>query len=112
MYARLTYFDGPRSPELIAAAERGSRDRIEPALAARPDIMDDLVAMYDLRQPDGGQLVVAIANHMETLDKAVEVINSTPLLPGEDVALLPGPDRVETYQVARTQGAVPALSTR
>ena len=85
---------------------------IEPALAARPDIMDDLVAMYDLRQPDGGALFVAIANHLETLDKAVEVINSTSLLPGEDVALLPGPDRVETYQVARTQADLPAVATR
>ena len=28
MFAQLTYFDGPRSPELIAAAERANRERI------------------------------------------------------------------------------------
>ena len=29
MYAQLTYFDGPRSPELIAAADRANRERID-----------------------------------------------------------------------------------
>ena len=102
MYARMTFFDGPRSPELIAAGDRGSRERIEPALAARPDILNDVVATYELRQPNGGMVMVVIANHLESLDNAVEVIRSTPLLPDEDPALLPGPDRVETYDVSRT----------
>lgn len=107
MYARMTFFDGPRSPELIAAGDRGSRERIEPALAARPDILADVVASFELRQPDGGLVMMVIAHHLECLDKALEVIRSTPLLPDEDPALLPGPDRIETYEVSRTNFDMP-----
>jgi len=102
MYAQLTYFDGPRSPELIAAAERANRERIEPAIMARPDLREELVATYVLRRPDGGEISVVIVSHKNTLDKAIEVIMATELLPGEDVALLPGPDRNERYEVVST----------
>jgi hypothetical protein len=104
MYAQLTYFDGPRTPELIAAADRAGRERIEPAIMARADLRDDMAALYQLRRPDGGQIVVVIVEHEETLDSAAELIMSTPLLPGEDAALLPGPDRVERYEVVHTVG--------
>ncbi|MGS0683931.1 hypothetical protein ACVBEQ_02040 [Nakamurella sp. GG22] len=102
MYAQLTYFDGPRTPELVAAADRAGRERIEPAIMARADLRDDLVAVYNLRRPDGGQITVVIAEHEQTLDETANVIMSTSLLPGEDAALLPGPDRVERYQVVHT----------
>ena len=102
MYAQLTYFDGPRSPELIAAADRANRERTEPAILARPDLRDDLVAAHILRRPDGGEITVVIVQHEDTLDKAFEVVMGTELLPGEDPALLPGPDRVERYEVVRT----------
>ena len=102
MYAELTYFDGPRTPELVAAADRAGQERIEPAIMARADLREDMVAVYVLRRPDGGQVTVVIAEHERTLDKAVELIMSTPLLPGEDAALLPGADRVERYEVVHT----------
>ncbi len=102
MYAQLTYFDGPRTPELIAAADRASRERVEPAILSRPDLRDDLVAVYELRQPDGGQVTVVIVKSEGTLDAAREVIFRTELLPGEDPALLPGPDRVERYLAVQT----------
>jgi len=102
MYAQLTYFDGPRSQELITAADRAGRERIEPAILARQDLRDDLVAAYVLRREDGGEITVVIVEHEHTLDRAVEVIMGTELLPGEDPALLPGPDRVERYEVVRT----------
>jgi hypothetical protein len=102
MYAELIYFDGPRTPELIAAIDRAGRERIEPAVMARADLREDMVAVYDLRRPDGGQITVVIAEHEETLDKARDVIRGTSLLPGEDAALLPGPDRVERYEVVHT----------
>ncbi|HEY5880805.1 MAG TPA: hypothetical protein VIU11_17975 [Nakamurella sp.] len=100
MYAQLTIFDGPRSPELVAAGDRAGRERIEPLLDAHPDLIQDLVARYVLTQPDGGQAVLVIAGHESSLDKAVELITTSELLPGEDPALLPGPSRVERYQVA------------
>ena len=102
MYAQLTYFDGPRSQELITAADRAGRERIEPAILARQDLRDDLVAAYVLRREDGGEITVVIVEHEHTLDRAVEVIMGTELLPGEDPALLPGPDRVERYEVVPT----------
>ena len=105
MHAQLTYFDGPRSPELIAASGRAGRERIEPAIFARTDLRDDMVAMYELQRPDGGQIIVVIVEHEESLDKAVEVIMGTELLPGEDPALLHDPDRVERFEVVRTLGA-------
>jgi hypothetical protein len=100
MYAQLTMFDGPRSPELIAALERAGSERIRPLLDANPEIRDDLVVHYDLRQPDGGHALLTISRAEATLDKMIELIMTSELLPGEDPALLPGPSRAERYEVA------------
>ena len=61
MYAQLTLFDGPRSPELVAAAERAGTERIDPLLDSDPELRADLVARYVLTQPDGGSAVVVIS---------------------------------------------------
>jgi hypothetical protein len=108
MYAQVLHFDGPRSPELIEAAARAYRERVEPAIRSRPELWDDMVAMYELRQPDGSQVSVVIVRSEGTLQAAEDVIMSTELLPGEDPALLPGPDRVERYEVVRAVTATPA----
>ena len=99
MYAQITYFDGPRSAELVAAADRAGRERIEPAIYADPQLRAAHVATFVLRQPDGSEAVVVVTDTAEALDRGIEIIMTTPLLPGEDEALLPGPDRVERYQV-------------
>ena len=99
MHAQLSYFDGPRSAELIAASERAGRERIAPAVLADPQLQDEMIALYVLRQPDGGEVVVVIAKTEAGLYRGRDVIMSTELLPGEDPALLPGPDRVEIYEV-------------
>ncbi len=99
MYVQLTMFDGPRSPELVAAGRRAGTERIDPLMAAHPDIEDDLVARYVLTQPDGGSAILVITGTEASLDKAIELIMTSELLPGEDPALLPGPDRVERYVV-------------
>jgi hypothetical protein len=99
MHAQVAFFDGPRSSELVAAAERAGRERITPALLADPQTVADHIATYVLRQPNGGEIVVVVTRTEEALDRAGEIIMSTELLPGEDRALLPGPDRVERYSV-------------
>lgn len=99
MYAQITYFDGPRSPEVVAASHRAGRDRITPALLADPEVSADHVATYVLEGRDGTQIVVAVATSEASLDRAVEVIMSTELLPGEDPALLSNPDRVQRLHV-------------
>lgn len=103
MYAQLTMFDGPRSPELVAATERAGRERIDPLLDAHPDLQDDLVARYVMSQPDGGSAVLVIARTEQSLDKAMELITTSELLPGENPALLPGPSRAERYLVQDVQ---------
>src|SRR5664279_3857759 len=84
MHAQIMYFDGPRSPELVAASERAGKERVTPAALADDEVRAAHHATYVLRQPDGEAV----------LDRAEKVIRSAPLLPGEDPALLPRPDRV------------------
>lgn len=104
MHAQLVYFDGPRSAELIAAHERADTRRIIPALTADPAVRDAVVAMYVLRTPDGGDILLVVADSEAALRRGNEVIAKTPLLPDEDPALLPGADRIETYPVVRALG--------
>ena len=99
MYAQLTYFDGPRSAELRQASARAGRERIHPALQADPELARELVGLYVLNQDDGTEVVITIVKSEPALRRGQQVIMSTQLLPGEDPALLPGPDRIEIYRV-------------
>ena len=94
-YARLMYFDGPRTPEQAAAEDRAGRQRIWPAIRH----LSGLVGVYVLRGRDLGSVVITLAMSAETLDAAARAVMSTELLPGEDPALLPGPDRSEIHHV-------------
>jgi hypothetical protein len=99
MYAQLTYFDGPRSPELVAAGDRADRERIEPLMMGDQEMREQLVANFTLRRPDGGQVVVTIVGTEQALRRGATLVMGSELLPGEDPLLLPGPDRVEVYEV-------------
>jgi hypothetical protein len=95
MYAQLTYFNGPRTPEQVAAADFGARERIQPALSK----LGHHFRVYVLRRDDGSQVVMSIAETKQALLDAQKAIMSTELLPGEDPALLTGPDRIDLYPV-------------
>jgi hypothetical protein len=99
MYAQLTYFDGPRTEEQIAASRRAGLERIEPAIQADNELRDEMVAKYVLASPDGGEIILNIVKTQAALRRVEQVVMSTELLPGEDIGLLPGPDRIETYTV-------------
>jgi hypothetical protein len=99
MYAQLTYFDGPRSAELMAADEFATRERIIPAVSK----LGHHFRFYVLQRDDGSQVVVVIADTEQALLDAQKAIMSSELLPGEDPALLPGPDRVELYPVIQVK---------
>ena len=101
-HARILYFDGPRVPEQVAAEDRGGRERIWPAVRH----LDGLVGIYVLRAPDSGSLVITLATSIEAIDALQRAALSTQLLPGEDPALLGGPDAVELHQVTDYQMAV------
>jgi hypothetical protein len=94
--AQVSWFDGPRSAEQNDAMLRAGQDRIGPAIAAVPG----LVATYVLCHPgDSSVAILTMATSTEALDRAAGIVFSTVLLPGEDPALLTGPDRVEVYKV-------------
>ncbi|MDT4900492.1 MAG: hypothetical protein QOJ78_1422 [Pseudonocardiales bacterium] len=99
MYAQVIYLDGPRSAEMVAASDRAGRERLTPATLADEQFAADHVATYVLRQPDGGEIVIIITGTEAMLDRGAELIMDTELLPGEDPALLPGPDRIERFTV-------------
>jgi hypothetical protein len=95
MHAQLTYFDGPRTPEQVAAHDFASRERIRPAVSD----LGHRFRVYRLRRDDGSEIIVTIADSEQDLLDAQKAIMSTELLPGEDRALLTGPDRIELYPV-------------
>ena len=94
-WARLMYFDGPRAPEQAAAADLAGRQRIWPVISG----LSGLVGAYVLHGRDLGAVIITLATSVEALDAAERAAMSTELLPGEDPALLPGPDRIEIYHV-------------
>lgn len=108
MYAQLTYFDGPRTPGQIAAADFAGRNRIQPAVSQ----LGQALRVYVLRRDDGSEVVVSIADSEQVLLDAQKAIMNTELLPGEDPALLPGPDRIELYPVIVVHDGAPAGETR
>ena len=108
MYAQLTYFDGPRSPEQLAAHDFAARERIVPVISE----LGHSYRVYVLRRDDGSQIVVSIADSEQALLDAQKAIMSTELLPGEDPALLPGPDRIELYPVINVQDVNPGGDNR
>lgn len=102
MFAQLTCFDGPRSDEQVAAADFAGRERLAPAITAVPGI----VGGYVLRGPDNSAIVMMLAETEDALRDAQRAAMSTELLPGEDPALLAGPDRVEIFCIADEFGAM------
>jgi hypothetical protein len=94
-YARLMCFDGPRAPEQAAAEDLAGRQRIWPAIHG----LSGLVGIYVLRGTDLSSIIVTLATSVETLNAAQQAVMATELAPGEDPALLPGPDRVEIHRV-------------
>ena len=108
MYAQLTYFDGPRSPEQLAAHDFAARERIVPVISE----LDHSYRVYVLRRDDGAQVVVSIADTEQALLDAQKAIMSTELLPGEDPALLPGPDRIDLYPVINVEDVNPGSDNR
>lgn len=99
MYAQVTTFDGPRSAELVAAADFANRERIQPTVGRDPEVQQALAVNLVLRRPDGAEMIVTVAQSEEALRRAGELIMATELLPGEDPMLLPGPSRIETWSV-------------
>jgi hypothetical protein len=102
--AQLVRFDGPRGAAAVAASRRAGTERIWPAVRD----LDGLVDVLVLERPDGAELVLTFATSVEHFARAGERIMSTDLLPGEDPALLTGPDRLEVLHVVPSTAPVTA----
>jgi hypothetical protein len=94
-YMNVVEFSGPRTEEWAAAEQRAATDRLGPATLG----IDGIVSVIRLRAADNGYLVVILAESMDAFDAAAQAIMSTELLPGEDPALLGGPDRISFYRL-------------
>jgi hypothetical protein len=58
------------------------------------------VRMLEFWQPElRRQILITLATSVESLEEGGKKIAGLPLLPDEDVALLPGPDHVEMFRV-------------
>ncbi len=102
LFAQLTWLNGTGDPAVAQAAERGGRERIHPAVRD----VEGLVGVLVFRSADDRILVVGLATGREAHAEVQDRIMRTTLLPGEDPALLPGPDRMELGRVLRAD--VPA----
>jgi hypothetical protein len=100
-FAGLTWFDGPMSAPVRDAARRAGRERIGPVLAGHAGTVRSMVLWQrELRR----MLVVTLAVSVDALEDGQRTVLSTELLPGEDPALLPGPDRVDVFRVVSMAG--------
>ncbi len=100
MQIQIVTFHGPRGPEALAASRRAGEERIAPLIAAHPTLREALLGGVRAVGPDGAEVVVEFARDASALDELSHLVMTSELLPGEDPALLPGPDRVERYSVA------------
>ncbi len=95
LFAQVTWLNGDGDRVRADAAERGGRDRIWPAVRE----IDGIVDVYALRSADDRIVVVGLATGRETHQQVQDVLTVTALLPDEDPALLPGPDRIDMARV-------------
>lgn len=80
------------------AGSAAGADRIMPALRPVPGLIR-LVTLWD---PAARSItVIMLGDSLEALEEAARVVNSTALLPDEDPALLPGPDRGDMHRVVQ-----------
>jgi hypothetical protein len=94
MIVRLAAFASP-PPDVRAEAVRNLLERFKPALIAQPGF----VAGYWAEAADGRLFSITVWESEAAMEQAGATANATPLLPGQDPAKIPSPDRVETLSV-------------
>jgi len=93
---QVSWFDGPRSAAQSEAMRRAGEERIRPVV----ERVAGFIVTYVLSRPEDSSVVlVSLATSTEALEAVTDAVFSTSLLPGEDPAMLTGPDRVEVYRV-------------
>ncbi len=90
MIARIATFS-PMTADLEAEARRNLLERLQPALQAQPG----LVAGYWVVGENGTWKSITIWESVEAMERGGAQAKATPLLPGQDAAKIPSPERVE-----------------
>jgi hypothetical protein len=106
--ALLGEFDGPLSPARVDAARFAGSRRLAPVLRAVPGLVRMLVLWHPTERR---MAVLHLATSTAALEAVGQAVMSTKLLPGEDPALLPGPNRIARLRVAAYRTAVPSPTT-
>jgi hypothetical protein len=90
----------------VSCRRRAGRDRLTPIMLAHPTMREEMVALVVLRQDDGAEQSILIVQSPECLPLAKDLVMFSELLPDDDAALLPGPDRVGVYTVVKVAGTL------
>ncbi|MBA3799481.1 MAG: hypothetical protein H0X18_10415 [Geodermatophilaceae bacterium] len=104
-YGEIVYF-GSRSQSQADAMERANRERIAPAIR---DVSGNLGAFVGYNA-DGSSVVVALTSSLQAIEDSQRAIMATSLLPGEDAALLTGPDRTQLAWVLAASSRTTPIS--
>ncbi|MFI0356698.1 hypothetical protein [Actinomadura sp. 9N407] len=100
--AVILFFDGPHDAAWMESARFAQRERVGPAMRTVPGFVRGFV----LSDPEArSSAIVSLAVSLEALARGEKAVNSTELLPGEDPALLTGPDRAVVHRVSAFVGA-------
>ncbi|WP_285750748.1 hypothetical protein [Lentzea sp. NBRC 105346] len=92
----LVFMDGPLSQERWDAGAFAHERRIKPFLEGYDGYVDGCVLVDKVKR---SAVAVGFATSFEKADEIGKAVNSMELVPGEDPALLTGPDRIELYRV-------------
>jgi hypothetical protein len=98
----LVHFDGSHDDEWLASSRFAHERRIVPVMREVPGVIKGF-ALWDPERRDS--VVVTLTTTLEAMARAEKAVNSTELLPGENPALLTGPDRAVVHLVSGYVGA-------
>ena len=94
MIARVGYFEGLTDEQKRVQEDNGRR-RLLPALSSQPGF----VAVFYLELPNGDRVSLSIWESERMMEEAGARANAVHLLPGQRGEDIPGPTRVEVWQV-------------
>ena len=98
-FAQLVWLNGAGEPDIADAALRSGRERIAPA---GRDV-EGVVGTYALRADAHRMVVLPLVTAVDIPEELRRVILATRLLPWEDPARLPDPDRIDIDRVLVAQ---------
>jgi heme-degrading monooxygenase HmoA len=104
MIARVGFFEGLTEHQK-RAQEDNANLRFKAAITGQPGF----VALFFLERPNGDRVAFSVWQSQKAMEEAGRRANATPLLPGQRGEDIPGPNRVEVWEV-RDHSVAPAAA--